>query len=145
MNRRKIIGIGLAFVAAISIGCAKPEGTSPPKQRINTIEIQVYTPKNAPIQTFTVDLTLRDAETNELLHHPITNAPSQVKVTRSARNWSGKFSYWGGSNVRLAGSVTWPGDDLLGVKVLDNDTIIPQAGHFDQSGRITIIYTTSGI
>jgi hypothetical protein len=142
MNRRKAIAVGA--LALIAVGCGKPQGTAPAQRKTNTITVEVYTAKGTPIQTFTVDLTLRDAETNEMLRHPVTNEPSQVKVTRSVRAWSGTFTYWGGDHVRLAGSVTWNGEELLGVRVKDNGKLIPEAGHFDQSGRIVILYSTRG-
>lgn len=141
MDRRKAIALGA--LALIALGCGKPQGTAPAR-KMNTITVEVYIAKGTPIQTFTVDLTLRDAETNEMLRHPVTNEPSYVKVTRSVRAWSGTFTYWGGDHVRLAGAVTWNGEELLGVRVKDNGKLIPEAGRFNQSGRIVILYSTTG-
>jgi hypothetical protein len=114
---------------------------------MNTIEIVVTVPKGHPIVTFTADLELTDSVTGELLRHPITNQPSQVKVTRSVREWRGTFTYWGDlpHPVRLRGTVTWPGEDLLSVEVYDNRKLIKVASRFDGTGRIVILYTTSGV
>lgn len=144
MNRRQAILLGA--VALVGVACAKPENTPPPERRMNTITVNVYTPKKAPIQTFNVDLELRDSVTGELLRHPVTHEPSQVKLTRSVREWSGTFTYWGDEPhpVRLRGTVTWPGIDQLGVEVVDNGHLIREAGRLDRTGKITIIYTTSG-
>ena len=143
---KRSIAVLLGLVTLVAFGCAKPENTPPPNRRMNTITVNVYTPKKYPIQTFTVDLELTDSVTGELLRHPISHEPSKVKVTRSVRDWSGTFTYWGDEPhpVRLRGTVTWPGVDPLGVEVVDNGHLIREAGHIDTNGKITVIYTTSG-
>ena len=144
MTRGKWL-IALGLLVILGVGCAKPEGTAPSRP-MNTIDIVVSMPKGHPIVTFTADLELKDAITGELLRHPITNEPSQVKVTCAVREWRGTFTYWGdmGHAVRLRGTVTWPGEDLLKVDVYDNRKLIKEAGRFDGNGKITILYVTSG-
>jgi hypothetical protein len=137
--------IALGLLVILGVGCAKPEGTAPAR-KINTIDIVVSVPKGHPIVTFTVTLELKDAVTGELARHPITNEPAQIKVTRAVREWRGTFTYWGDlpNPVRLSGDVTWPGDDLLNVEIYDNHKLIKVASRFDDTGRIVILYTTSG-
>lgn len=138
--------IALGLLVILGVGCAKPEGTRLTRP-MNTIDIVVDIPKGHPIVTFTADLELKDSVTGELLRHPVTNEPSHVKVTQSVREWRGTFTYWGDlvNPVRLRGTVTWPGDDLLRVTVYDNRQEISAAGRFDGSGRIVILYITSGV
>ena len=145
MTKRKVIV--LALLVGLSVACAKPEDTPAPARKMNTIDVVVSIPKGEPIVTFTADLTLTDAVTGELLRHPITNEPSSVKVTRSVREWRGTFTYWGEPvhSVRLRGTVTWPTGELVRVQVYDNRKEIREAGHFDETGKITIIYSTTGV
>lgn len=145
MNRRKVIASLLA-VAAIAIGCAKPSDGTPPAQKFKTLEVHVYVGAKRPAQTFTADLRLEDSVTGELIPHAITGEPSQIKVTRTVKEWTGTFTYWNNPNpVRLRAVVTWTAEgELLGTEVLDNKKLIPQASRFDDSGRIVILYVTSG-
>lgn len=132
MSRRGVLSAlpALAFglPAALTGGCA-PQGAT------GHLMLEFTSGDGEPVPFTVARLELVDGSGTHGLMPPMEG----FHALTDHRIW---LPYAGAqAPVTLTARITFPVGALLRVQVYDNDRLIPAAGRFDDSGRITVLYT----
>lgn len=132
MSRRGLLTAlpALAFGLPVAAGCV-----APPAGATGHLMLEFTSGDGEPVPFTVLRLELVDGSGTHGLMAPLEG----FHALTDHRIW---LPYSGAVlPVTLTARITFPKGALLRVRLYDNDRLIPAAGRFDHTGRITVLYT----